>query len=162
MKDSQGNWFSVGDVELVSVDYDTIGLDTYGYPKVDIMKGQVRISLGWFFPDLDPDEPAYYIDIYIQDRSIRGKTIDLNQGKSRVIVTNGWWDFDFWTPFKEYGYVSHTGQWCYADGHMDFSFKHWRFRAKLKIYNFARRHIPLVQRYIDWKWYRKTKKIFGL
>lgn len=44
---------------------DPLGIDTYGYPKVDVQKGGVRISEGWFFMGEDPDEPACYMDMYI-------------------------------------------------------------------------------------------------
>lgn len=47
------------------IEIDPIGVDTYGYPKVDIMKGAIRISDGWFFVGLDEDEPACYLDLYI-------------------------------------------------------------------------------------------------
>jgi len=48
-----------------TVSEDPLGLDTYGYPKIMVLSDNwVRVSLGWFFPDLDPDEPACYIDFY--------------------------------------------------------------------------------------------------
>jgi hypothetical protein len=37
--------------ELTEEVEDAIGLDTYGYPRIDIMRGAVRITLGWFFVD---------------------------------------------------------------------------------------------------------------
>lgn len=49
---------------------DVLGIETYDYPKVDFVRGEdeqtrVRFSEGWFLPGIDEDEPAYYMDYYL-------------------------------------------------------------------------------------------------
>lgn len=56
---------------------DPLGVEQYGYPKVNFVEGRdgemrVRFSEGWFLPGIDEDEPAYYMDYYIDNK---GKVI---------------------------------------------------------------------------------------
>lgn len=128
---------------------DPIGVEDYGYPKADFMEeGWVRVTLGWFFPDLDPDESAYYIEYHFD-----------KNGKGRFEVELCGFHFDFWTPLKEYGYRNHQGDWLYCDGHIPFSFKHWRFRVKVRLQNWARYHIPLLRRFLNWRYQRYCRKL---
>lgn len=82
---------------------DPLGLESYGYPKVDIMQDTVRISLGWFLPDLDPDEAAYYLDLYFS-----------KDGSHETVIDNMDCHFDFWTPLKDYGHWNEWKQWIPA------------------------------------------------
>jgi len=130
--------------------YDAIGVEDYGYPQIDFIgDGRVRITLGWFFPDLDPDEEACYVEYFFDEK-----------GRGRFDLHTFGCFFDFWTPLKEYGHYNDFGQWLYADGHVPFSFKHWRFRLKVKLHYWAKRHIPFVQRFSDWKYQRYCRKLF--
>lgn len=46
-------------------------------PDSFIYEDNVRFQTGWFFPDVDPEEQAYYIDV------------DINKnGKVRVIIND--------------------------------------------------------------------------
>lgn len=78
---------------------DPLGVETYGYPQVHIYKNHVQICQGWFFPDLDPDEAAWYLDYYFD-----------KEGTHELILDGCWIRFDFWTPLKEYemGFISGT------------------------------------------------------
>jgi len=74
----------------------TLELCEYGYPQIDFMgKNQhgswVRITQGWFFPGLDENEPACYIDYYINDK-----------GKVIVVLDGAYFYFDFETPLNNY------------------------------------------------------------
>lgn len=71
---------------------DVLGVETYGYPKVVFAEGhdkqvRVKFSEGWFLPGIDEDEPAYYMDYYIDKN---GKVILVIDGfwhaSSRVLV----------------------------------------------------------------------------
>jgi len=74
----------------------TLGLCEYGYPQIYFMgKNQhgswVRITQGWFFPGLDENEPACYIDYYINDK-----------GRVIVVLDSAYFEFDFETPLNDY------------------------------------------------------------
>ena len=77
-----------------------IGVEEWGYPKIDFLgKKQVRITQGWFFPELSEDEPAWYLDYYFDEK-----------GKCELVLDGTWIRFDFWTPLKDYtmGFISGT------------------------------------------------------
>ena len=80
------------EIEIVESD-DPIGLDTYGYPKVCFVgRKHVRISYGWFFPREFEDEPACYMDFYVDEH-----------GEVSVLLDwTGIIFFDFITPLDEY------------------------------------------------------------
>lgn len=70
----------------------SIDVEEYGYPRICFLgKGSIRITQGWFFPDVHPDEPATYIDLYIN-----------KNGKVLVVLDNGVIWFDFVTPLDDY------------------------------------------------------------
>jgi len=81
-----------------------LDLETYGYPKV-IRLGKnengvwIRLTHGWFFPDVCEGENAMYYDEYINDK-----------GEVILILDDGTINFDFWTPLKDYemGFISGT------------------------------------------------------
>jgi len=78
---------------------DPLGLEQYGYPKTAFTEGRdgemrVRFTEGWFLSDIDEDEPAYYMDYYIDKRGKVVLVIDafwhlyaklLSRGKRRVM-----------------------------------------------------------------------------
>ena len=76
---------------------DPIGLDRYGYPKVDFMGRNkngswVRVTEGWFFPGEDTDETACYLECHVSSRG-------------RIIIELNWCGvihFDFETPLDDY------------------------------------------------------------
>ena len=77
-----------------------IGVEEYGYPRISFLgKGWIRITQGWFFPDIHPDECAWYLDYYFD-----------KDGDCEVILDGSWIRFDFWTPLKDYemGFCSGT------------------------------------------------------
>jgi hypothetical protein len=45
-------------------------LEDYEYPKIVFIGDgkSVRITHGWFFPEVDPNENAMYLDTYINDK----------------------------------------------------------------------------------------------
>ena len=148
-------------VLVVQEEDNALGVDDWDYPKVDIIGEQVRITLGWFFLDLDPDESATYLEVNVD-----------GEGKSRFILNDysSNFCFDFVTKLKDYGYWSYVPledqkrgdkpYFIYADGHVPFSFKHWRFRAKVKIHYWALFHVPLLQRIRDYHYQRYCRKLF--
>ena len=84
----------------IMVDSYNIGVEEYGYPSIDLLgRGHIRITQGWFFPDIHPDEPAWYLDYYFDER-----------GQCELILDGCWVHFDFWTPLKDYqmGFISGT------------------------------------------------------
>ena len=132
--------------------FDAIGLDDYGYPQVDLFNGYARITFGWFFIDDCSDEPASYVEAWVDDKGKHRFVVDVYSGFS----------FDFVTKLRDYGWWNDNGfgkYWVYTDGHVDFSLKHWLFRRKKTLYWWSRK-IPFVQRYRKWKWQRYCKRLF--
>jgi len=69
-----------------------LGFEDINYPQTDLIgKSTIRVCHGWFFPDLDPDEPAWYLDEYID-----------KDGKSMIVLDSFGYAFDFDTPLLDY------------------------------------------------------------
>lgn len=67
-------------------------IEEYGYPKIYVLgKNCIRITQGWFFPDVDEDEPATYVDYYVNEK-----------GEVLVVLDNSIIWFDFITPLDDY------------------------------------------------------------
>lgn len=135
---------------------DTFGLDTYGYPKVDIMKGTVRITLGWFFVGEDEDEPASYVEQWIDTKGKQRFVIDVNLA----------FNFDFVTKLKDYGFWADHGFgkfWVYADHHIrirdkvNHFIKNTPFRTKQWMYW----HLPFYRSVSRWRYQRYCKRILA-
>lgn len=71
-------------------DVNPLGFEEITYPQVYAGR-VVTVCHGWFFPDLDDDEPAWYLET----------TID-KDGKTATILNTFGIYFDFETPLLDY------------------------------------------------------------
>jgi len=64
-----------------------------------VSKGWVQIVQGWFFPDIDPDEPAWYLDYYFD-----------KDGNCKFELYGCYVIVDFWSHIKDYemGFITGT------------------------------------------------------
>jgi hypothetical protein len=85
---------------MISLENDPLDFEEYGYPSVDILSKCVRICLGWFMPIDAAEDPAFYLDIFI-DR----------KGQAREFIDIPGCSFDIKTPLKDYGHYNDFGQW---------------------------------------------------
>lgn len=51
-------------------------IESYGYPKYIIGSCYYKQTLGWFLPNENKDEPAYYFDIYFYNENCIDLIID--------------------------------------------------------------------------------------
>jgi hypothetical protein len=146
--------------ELTEEVEDAIGLDTYGYPRIDIMRGAVRITLGWFFVDDEfEDEPASYVEQWIDAKGKQRFVIDVYMSFS----------FDFITKLRDYGWWVDHGfgkYWVYADHHIRkrdqiaYWLRNFPFRTKRKLHSFGIKYIPIYRKIFIWYSDRKMRRLF--